>query len=223
MSHEEKNKKTEDIKLGIYKHYKNKLYKVLFIATNSETKEDMVVYQAMHGDEKIWVRPLKMFLEEVEIDGEKMPRFQFVEEDKSDWQDKYKRALADYHNLLKQTAKEKEEFGQYARVNFLHEVLPVYDNLKMSLQHFNENADQNSWAEGIKYVVKQFKDILEGMGVAEIKTVGEKFDHHTMEAVDSEETEDKKKDGIVVREIKAGYKMNSKVIVPARVIVYKIK
>jgi molecular chaperone GrpE (heat shock protein) len=138
-------------------------------------------------------------------------------------ENKYKRALADYQNLLKQTAKEKEEFGQFARMNFLHEILPVYDNLKISLQHFNGDTDQNNWAEGIRHIVKQFKDILENMGVMEIKTVGEKFDHHTMEAVDSEETKDKKHDGIVARELSAGYKLNGKVVKVARVVVYKIK
>ena len=89
--------------------------------------------------------------------------------------------------------------------------------------HFNGNIDQSSWVEGIKHVVKQFKVVLENMGVKEIKTVSEKFDHHTMEAVDSEETEDEKKDGIVAREIKAGYRLNEKVVIPAKVVVYKIK
>lgn len=135
---------------------------------------------------------------------------------------KYKRALADYQNLLKQTAREKEEFGQFARINFLHEILPVYDNLKISLQHFNDDTDQSSWAEGIKHIVKQFKDILENMGVVEIKTIGEKFDHHLMEAVDSEETKDKKQDGMVAREVKAGYRLNGKIVVPARVVVYRM-
>lgn len=41
----------------------------MFTAINTETKEDEVVYQAMCGDEKIWVRPKKMFLEEVEVEG----------------------------------------------------------------------------------------------------------------------------------------------------------
>lgn len=221
MNQEEKNKRAKDVRLGIYKHYKNKLYKVLFIATNSETKEDEVVYQAMYGDEKIWVRSLAMFLEEVEVDGEKMPRFQFVEEDKSDWQDKYKRALADYQNLLRQTAREKEEFGQFAREQFLIEILPVYDNLKISLQHIDEEAKKNGWLEGIRHIAKQFKGILENMGVTEIETVGEKFDHNSMHAVENEEVEDKKKDGVVVRELSAGYKLNNKVIKEARVVVYK--
>ncbi|HUT96456.1 MAG TPA: DUF1653 domain-containing protein [Candidatus Paceibacterota bacterium] len=66
------------IKLGKYKHYKGNEYEVIGIAKHSETQEDMVMYRALYGDNQIWVRPLKMFLEEVEIDGKKIPRFDYI-------------------------------------------------------------------------------------------------------------------------------------------------
>jgi hypothetical protein len=64
---------------GIYKHYKGKLYKLIGIAKHSETLEELVVYKALYQEEgkNLWVRPLKIFMEEVEIDGKKMPRFEF--------------------------------------------------------------------------------------------------------------------------------------------------
>ncbi len=68
-------------KSGIYKHYKGKMYRAHFVAKHSETMEDMVVYEPQYeSDVKFWVRPLSMFLEEVDIDGKKMPRFQFIKE-----------------------------------------------------------------------------------------------------------------------------------------------
>ena len=68
------------IKLGKYQHYKGNNYEVIDVARHSETLEDMVVYRALYGDFDLWVRPLKMFLENVEINGVTMPRFKYLGE-----------------------------------------------------------------------------------------------------------------------------------------------
>ncbi|MFH0852849.1 MAG: DUF1653 domain-containing protein [bacterium] len=68
------------MKLGKYKHYKGNEYEVIGIAKHSETLEDMVVYRALYGERQMWVRPANMFLEEVEVGGEKVPRFQYLGE-----------------------------------------------------------------------------------------------------------------------------------------------
>ncbi len=68
---------------GTYRHFKGNLYKVIGNAKHSENSEDYVVYQQMYGDEAMWIRPLSMFLEEV--DKEKYPdieqkyRFELIE------------------------------------------------------------------------------------------------------------------------------------------------
>ena len=67
-------------KPGLYRHYKNKLYKVIDVATHSETLENHVVYQPLYGEEKLWILPEKMFNEEVEVNGKMVKRFEFVEE-----------------------------------------------------------------------------------------------------------------------------------------------
>lgn len=64
---------------SIYEHYKGKRYKVFGVARHSETLEELVVYQALYDDNKLWVRPLSMFEENVIINGESKPRFRFVE------------------------------------------------------------------------------------------------------------------------------------------------
>ena len=56
---------------ALYKHFKGKLYRVEDIATHSETGESYVVYRQMYGDESLWIRPLDMFLQE--LDREKYP------------------------------------------------------------------------------------------------------------------------------------------------------
>lgn len=60
---------------GIYRHYKGNLYQVLHLARHSETEEWLVVYRALYDDFGVWVRPLAMFTETVEIDGKTVPRF----------------------------------------------------------------------------------------------------------------------------------------------------
>jgi hypothetical protein len=66
------------LKKGVYKHYKGKMCRVLGVAHHSETLEEMVVYQEEEG-KLLWVRPLRMFLEEVEVDGKKVKRFARIE------------------------------------------------------------------------------------------------------------------------------------------------
>lgn len=56
---------------GIYKHYKGDLYLVEDIAYHSENQEKLVVYRALYGENKLWVRPYEMFVEEVNKNGQK--------------------------------------------------------------------------------------------------------------------------------------------------------
>ena len=69
-----------NLKIGKkYRHFKGKEYLVLHIAKHSETLEELVVYQALYGEEGIWVRPLDMFLEQVKVDGKLVNRFEECE------------------------------------------------------------------------------------------------------------------------------------------------
>ena len=73
---------------AIFRHYKNKDYLIIGLARHTESFEELVVYRALYkykgepgskiNDYQVWTRPKNMFLEEVEIEGKKVPRFQFV-------------------------------------------------------------------------------------------------------------------------------------------------
>lgn len=70
---------------GKYRHYKGTLVEVIGLALHSETLEEMVVYKKIeahngHPAGTIWVRPLKMFVETVNIEGREVPRFEKVED-----------------------------------------------------------------------------------------------------------------------------------------------
>ena len=76
------------MKLGKYRHYKGKMYEVLGVVFNTETREIMVRYKALYpitdldaelGEEPEFVRPKSMFMEDIVVDGQKVPRFKFIE------------------------------------------------------------------------------------------------------------------------------------------------
>ncbi|MBI2050739.1 MAG: DUF1653 domain-containing protein [Parcubacteria group bacterium] len=66
--------------LGIYRHYKGGEYRVIGPAKHSETLEDLVVYEALYNNtaSRLWVRPLAMFMGEVEVDGRNVKRFEYI-------------------------------------------------------------------------------------------------------------------------------------------------
>jgi len=66
------------IKPGLYKHYKGKIYEVIGVAKHSETLQELVVYKATYQTEgtNLWVRPAKMFSENVIVNNTTVPRFE---------------------------------------------------------------------------------------------------------------------------------------------------
>ncbi len=68
----------QTLKPGKYRHYKGNDYQVIGVARHSEDESELVVYRPLYGDGGLWVRPLSMFIESVEIDGVSVPRFAFV-------------------------------------------------------------------------------------------------------------------------------------------------
>jgi hypothetical protein len=73
--------KKSELRPGRYRHYKGRDYQVIDLARHSETEEQMVVYRCLYGDRSLWVRPLAMFRETVEVAGEQVPRFAFIAEE----------------------------------------------------------------------------------------------------------------------------------------------
>lgn len=134
-----------------------------------------------------------------------------LQKENEELENKYKRALADYQNLLRNSAEEKRELLKYSLEEFLLEILPIYDNLNISINNLDEEQSKNAWVEGVKYTIKQFDDFFSRNGVERIKTVGEEFDYNSMEAVEGEGE-------YVIKELRPGYKLKDKVIIPARIV-----
>ena len=68
------------IKLGVYRHFKGGHYRVIGVATHTETKEEMVIYERLYNNPNadLEVRPLSMFSENVTRDGKTQPRFTYI-------------------------------------------------------------------------------------------------------------------------------------------------
>ena len=140
---------------------------------------------------------------------------QKMEEYKAGWL----RAKADYANLQKRTAASSSEAIKFANAGLILELLPVVDNFQGAYKALPAELESDDWAKGIGFIKQQLEKLLEDNKVVAIKAVGEKFDpnyHEAMEQVKSD-----KKKGIVIEEVLRGYKLDGKVIRPARVKVAK--
>lgn len=129
--------------------------------------------------------------------------------------DRYKRILAEFENFKKRSAKERESLYNSLLSDIVTPMLPVLDNLEKAV---DVKTKDEAYKTGIDLVLKQFKDVLNTLGVTEIETVGLSFDPEVHEAVSSVQD-----DTLGEKEIKEvfrkGYKIGSKVIRHAMVVV----
>lgn len=123
-----------------------------------------------------------------------------------------KRALADYANLEKRVATERELMEKLALVNLVLKFLPILDNLDKACKHLKD--------DGVLMVTKQFREVLTSVGVKEVGVVGEKFDPKFHEAV---EVVEGGQDGKIVEVLAPGFGIDGQIIRPAKVKVEKVK
>lgn len=127
----------------------------------------------------------------------------------TDLEGKWKRALADYHNLEKRVSAQQSEFVKFASAALIDKLLAVLDDLERAVAHSQD--------QGLSLIVNQFSQVLKSEGVAEIKAKGEAFNPETMDAVEMV----KGKKNTVMKVITKGYTLNSKALRPAKVEVGK--
>jgi molecular chaperone GrpE len=136
--------------------------------------------------------------------------------------DKYVRAHAEFENIRKRLEKEKADFVKYANEGLVYEFLPIIDNLEIAEKHIKEAKDFDAVREGVDMIQAQIGKFLKDIGLERIKTVGEKFDPHLHDAIDTEDSKDKE-EGAIVGELKPGYRFNGKLLRPAAVRIVKKK
>ena len=120
-----------------------------------------------------------------------------------------KRTLADYQNLEKRVAEDREQWLKMANKQLLLRLLPALDGLMLAEKHTKD--------QGVALSIKAMMDSLKAEGVEKIEVIGKDFDPNTMECVQVVEGED----GKVAEELRAGFTLYGKVLRPAQVAVGK--
>lgn len=132
--------------------------------------------------------------------------------------DRFLRATAELDNFRKRTAKVRSETREETLRDVLLQIAPILDNMRRALAQ--ENKGDDAFAQGVELIYNQFQDTLKGYGLEEIGAIGQAFDPTLHEAMMEIEDNDHPP-GSVVEEMEKGYKLNNKVVRPARVIVSK--
>ena len=134
-----------------------------------------------------------------------------------DWKDRYARAMADFDNFRKRTARDREDLVKFAASDVLKDILPTVDNLARALEEAKDKAD-DPFVTGVKLVYDGLLKALAEHGATPLDSVGEPFDanfHEALAQLPSEDVEE----GHVISEVKRGWMLNGKLLRAAQVVV----
>ncbi len=147
-----------------------------------------------------------------------------LEAEKTEYMDGWQRERADFINYKKRVEGEKLEIIKYSNENLVSDIIPVLDSFDMAFANKEawEKVDKN-WRVGVEYIHTQLIKILGENGLKEMNPLGEKFDPKFHVAEEHIETDDEKKDGVIVIVKKKGYMLNDRVVIAPSVVVAEFK
>jgi molecular chaperone GrpE len=134
---------------------------------------------------------------------------------------KLQRVSADYANFQKRSAKQISEAISFEKERIVKSLLPVMDNFEHTMAHTESGEDVEAVVKGVKIIYDQMLDVLKSHDVEQISALGEQFDPALHQAMLQKE-DNEKADGAVLEEYQKGYKLNGRVIRPAKVVVNKL-
>lgn len=144
-----------------------------------------------------------------------------LKEELASWQDRYVRTLADCENAKRRAEIDAKNMIDYKISQFAKDILPLADNISLALASIEGKVD-NSVLDGLKSIQDLFISSMEKNGIVKIKTVGEKLnpkEHCVVMQVEDPQFDE----GVVAKELQAGYKLGDKVIREAMVVVNNAK
>ena len=180
---------------------------------NLEAQESVVEETAETVDEAAETVEAEVVEEgEAEVVDETAEKIAALEQQAADNLDKYQRCLAEFDNFRKRTVKEKASMYDDGVRSTVEKLLMVIDNLERAVMVQEGKVEENdAFFKGVKMTLTQFQDVLKGIGVEEIKAVGEKFDPNLHAAVAHEDNEEYGENEVVLEMLK-GYMYKEKVI-----------
>lgn len=131
---------------------------------------------------------------------------------------RYMRSVADLENYRKRMGREKQDIIRSAAAGVVEALLPVLDTMKLGLQAAENHPEAKDVTEGFKMVDHQFKKILSEQGLEELIPDGEVFDPNLHECISHQPSEEVEEDH-VIQTVRAGYRLNDRLIRAANVIV----
>jgi len=134
----------------------------------------------------------------------------------SEYHDKMLRTMADMENLRKKLDRERKDYINYANREMISELLPVLDNFDRALKSVEKTEESAPYLQGVEMIYKQLEELLKKQGMEEIKALGEPFNPHLHEAVQTEETDSCPEDTILDVILK-GYLFRGNMLRPAAV------
>lgn len=150
--------------------------------------------------------------------NELLRRLNEAEETAKEMKEKYFRVMADLENYRRRAAKEREELRDYAISTVIEDLLPAMDNLRLGLEAAKQSEAAKSIADGFRMVADQLIKTLEGYGLQEHNPTGETFDPNLHDCM-SHQPDPEIEEGVVLQTIRPGYRLKSRLIRPAYVIV----
>ncbi|MHC4185050.1 MAG: nucleotide exchange factor GrpE [Planctomycetota bacterium] len=144
-----------------------------------------------------------------------------LQSEKDEITGKLQRVGADYANFQKRVARQIADTIAYDKELIMKTLLPVLDNFEHTLANAQVGDNADAFVKGVRIIYDQMLDILKSHGVEQIKAAGEKFDPSLHEAMMQKAHPDREED-IVLEEFQKGYKLNGRVIRPAKVVVNKL-
>ena len=132
----------------------------------------------------------------------------------------WQRERADFLNYKKDEMERISEILKYANEGLILKFLPILDNFEIAEKKLPEELKENDNVKGLLMIKKQIFEFLKSQGLEEIKSEGEKFDPHFMEVLEEVEIKDKES-GVVIEEVQRGYKINGRLLRPAKVKITK--